>query len=347
MADYYDPQTLRGVIKKTLPVRQFFKSRFFNNTVTFPTESVKFEFQGDTRRLAPYLNSRMPVNAMSRDGYRVVTFTPPLIGAKSVITDDTLAQKLLGEMPYNSGVTPEERAAKIAAEDLSKLQNAIWRREEYMCARVKQDGKLIIKGEGVNDVVDYNFTNIFRPESTERWTSSFDILGYLGEKAKELQKNGVNPDMLILGSDATKALLDNNKVYKLLDNRRVEIGEIKPAQLEHGVVYLGRLVTIGAAFDLYTYNEWVPDENGELKPIIDPETVIMQSSTESNSMLYAAITIMSSSGQYETYMEEMTPQRWFEIDPPVQFLALKSRPLPMPHDLNSWLVLKGVVTGAE
>ncbi len=346
MTNYYEPQTLRGVIKRTLPLRTFFKSRFFNNPVTFPTETVTFEFQDSTRRLAPYLNPHMPVGSVSRDGYKAVSFRPPLIGEKRVITNDTLAQKALGELPYNSGVSPDERAAKIAAQDLNELQEYIWRREEYMCARVKQDGKLIIKGEGVNDVVDYGFTNVIRPDASEYWTSSFDILGYLSDKAEELQKYGVNPDMLILGRKAANALLSNNKISKLLDNRRVELGEIKFAELEHGVVYHGRLISIGVALDLYVYSEWVPGEDNILKPIIDPETVIMQSSAERNSMLYGAVTIVNSDGQYETHMEEMTPNSWFGIDPPQKSLSLMSRPLPMPHDLKSWLVLKGVVSGA-
>lgn len=353
MTNYYEPQTLRGVIKRTLPLRTFFKSRFFNNPVTFPTETVSFEFQEGKRRLAPYVNPKLGAEAVSRDGYDVKVFMPPLVAPMRTITNDTLTQKMLGEMPYNSGVTPEERAAKIVAQDLLDLQDTIWRREEYMCARVKQDGKLAIKGRGVNQVVDYGFENIITPDAGERWTSSFDILGYLSDKAEELQKYGVNPDMLVLGKSAAKALLDNNKILKLLDNRRVELGEIKPAQLEHGVTYLGRLISIGVSLDLYTYNEWVPDEsdldenqNPKLKPIIDPETVIMQSSAEQNSMLYGAITLINNNGDYETYMEEYTPNSWFTPNPAQKFISLSSRPLPMPHDLKSWLVLKGVVSGA-
>ncbi len=75
-----------------------------------------------------------------------------------------------------------------------------------------------------------------------------------------MRKDGVNPDMLILGSAAQEMLLQNEKFLKLLDNRRVEIGEIKPAELENGIGYLGRMIVPGSAFDLYTYEEWIPDE---------------------------------------------------------------------------------------
>ena len=88
--------------------------------------------------------------------------------------------------------------------------------------------------------------------------------------------------MLTMGESAANALLKNEPLLKMLDNRRVELGEIRPSQLENGVSYLGRILAPGVSFDLYTYNEWFPDENDldshgnpKLKPLVDPETVIM------------------------------------------------------------------------
>ncbi|MBQ3396913.1 MAG: major capsid protein, partial [Synergistaceae bacterium] len=229
----------------------------------------------------------------------------------------------------------------------------IWRREEYMCARVKQDGKLTIKGTGINEEVDYGFENIVVLDASDRWTPTFDIMGQLRDIAQEMRKDGVNPDMLILGSSAANMLMQNERYLKLLDNRRVEIGEIRPGELEKGIGYLGRMIVPGAMFDLYTYEEWVPDTNdldanGEpkLKPIIDPETVIIQNSGERNSMLYGAITRIDRTGNHVTYMREYVPHTWFTEDPPQKFISISSRPLPMPHDLKSWYVLKGVITGA-
>ena len=350
--DYYDPKTLRGVIKKTVPLRTFFKTRFFNSSVTFPTETVSFEYKEGRRRLAPFVNPRIGSEALERDDYEVKSYATPLVAPERAITNDTLMQKLLGEAEWNSGVTPEDRAAKIAAEDIIELQDAIWRREELMCARVKQDGMLHIKGNGVNHLVDYGFENIVNVDASDRWTPTIDVLGQLEDLARGLRKDGINPDMLILGTSAAKALLANEKMLKLLDNRRVEIGEIKPGELGNGVGYLGRIIVPGVSFDLYTYEEWVPDENDldadgkpKLKPIMDPETVIMQNSGERNSMLYGAITYVDDGGEFVTRMEEYVPRSWFTQKPSQKFVSISSRPLPMPHDLKSWLVLKGVVTG--
>ncbi|MBR0150254.1 MAG: major capsid protein [Synergistaceae bacterium] len=353
MKDYYEPKLLLGVIKKTLPLRTFFKTRFFNSSVTFPTEKVSFEYQEGKRRLAPYTSPRIGSEMIERDEYDVRNYTTPFISPSRVITNDTLAQKLLGEATWNSGMSPEDRAARIAAQDILDLQDTIYRREEYMCARVKQDGKLTIKGRGVNETVDYGFENIAVLDAADRWTPTFDVIGQLKTIASEMRKDGINPDMLILGSSAADMLLKNERFLKLLDNRRVEIGEIRPSELESGVAYLGRMAVPGTVFDLYTYEEWVPDEttldaNGQptLKPIVDPETVIIQSSRERNTMLYGAITYVDRNGNYVTQMEEYVPRRWWTENPSQKFVSISSRPLPMPHDLKSWYVLKGVITGA-
>jgi hypothetical protein len=343
---------MRGVIKRTLPLRTFFKTRYFTGSINFPTDTVSFEFQEAKRRLAPYVNPRTGSESIERDEYEIKTFRPPLIAPERAITNDTLAQKLLGEAIYNSGMTPEDRAVKIAAQDVIDLQDTIYRREEYMCARVKQDGALTIKGKGVNFKVDYQFGNIIETATPDKWTPTFDILGQLGTLAEELQKFGVNPDMLILGSSAARALMSNEKILKLLDIKRVEIGEIKPAQLEGGVRYIGRVVTPEVSLDLYSYAEWYPDDTDldaegipKLKPLLDPETVIMQSSAERNSVLYGCITLVDAQGNFVSHMEEYVPNTWFTQKPPQRFISISTRPLPMPHDLKGWLVLKNVVSG--
>ena len=346
MADYYEPKILRGVIKRTLPLRTFFKTRFFSNTVLFPTEKVSFEFQEDKRRLAPYVNPRIGGESVERDEYIVKTYQTPYVAPIRAITNDTLAQKLLGEQPYNSGITPEDRAAEIAANDIKELQDTIWRREEYMCARVKQDGKLLIKGRGVNEVVDYGFTNIRTVAANERWTEDFDIMGQLAEVCQELARAGVVAGMVILGVDAASALYKNKKFLKLLDNRRIEIGELKPSGLEDGVSYIGRLIVPGAALELVMYSEWYRDDERNLAPLVDPETVIIQAFNEKNTMLYGAVTLVNKGGEFETHMEPYTPRTWWTENPSQKFISIVSRPLPMPHDIKSWYVLKGVVTGA-
>ena len=343
MTDYYDPGYLRGVIRKTMPLKQFFRQRFFPEDVLFGTDTVTFEYQAQERKLAPYTTMQFGGVPADREGWEVGTYRPPLLLPMGVITNDTIAQKLLGESPWNSGITPDERAATIAAQDLMRLQDRIQRREEHMCARVLQDGKLSVTGPGVNDVVDYHFTGIETATSADKWTSGYDVIGKLSHESQNLRKSGSNPDTLVLGTDAANALLGNSKVMKLMDCRAVDMGEIRPSELEGGVQYLGRLAVPGLFCDMYSYDEWYVDDSGVNQPMLDPGTAILISSRARNSMLYGAVTYVdANTGEYVTEMGRYVPYTNWSVNPPVREIYLASRPLPMPKDLESWHVMKEV-----
>lgn len=345
MRDYYEPKTLRGVIKKVTPVKTFLRTRFFPEDVFFPSETVSFEYQSQKRRLAPYTSPYAGGESVSRDGYEVRTYHTPSLVPKRVITNDTAAQKLLGESPYNSGMTPEDRAAEMAARDLIELQDMIAHREEQMCAQVLQEGVLRVKGRGVNEVCDYGFTGIEQTASGDKWLSGYDIPGKLASVSQNIRKTGSNPDTLILGSEAANALMDNTKFMKLLDLRRVDSGEIRPSELESGVQYIGRIALPGIIADIYGYDEYYDDDvSGESLPLIDPKTAILISSRDRNMMLYGAVTYIDvKTGEYVMEMSKYVPYTNYRVDPPVKEIYLASRPLPMPKDLESWRVMKEVV----
>ena len=344
MPDYYEPKYLRGAIEKSIPPRKFFTSRFFSQSVTFPTVSVSFEFAQNKRILLPYADQYSGSVPITREGYQLKTYRAPLITGARTITPETLDTKLFGEREWNSGKSPEDRAKEVAARDLAELQEALYRKLEYMCARVKQDGKLTIDGPGVSDEVDYQVPNIETVmKAADKWTNtSYDILGKLAKMARTLRKNGINPDMLIVGSDVSEAMRVNEGILKLRHDQWVNIPD--PASLEPGIVFLMQLKAPGIYLNVYEYSEYYTDSDGHLVPLMDPGTVIMQSSRERNMMLHGAVTYLNHrTREYVSSMSEYVPYVVAEEDPPVRKLVLSSRALPMPRDNESWYVLKQAV----
>ena len=342
MQDYYQPKYLRGAIEKATPPRTFFRSRFFSRGITFPTEAVSFEFSKSKRILLPYADEYSVSAPIAREGYQLRTYRAPLITGSRTITPATLETKSFGELEWNSDKTPDERAKEVAARDLAELQDALFRKLEYMCARVKQDGKLTIDGSGVSGEVDYQVANIETVTNANKWTStSYDILGKLAKMARVLRKNGVNPDMLIVGSDVSEAMCVNEGILKLRHDQWVNIPD--PASLEPGIAFLMQIKAPGIYLNVYEYSEYYADENGNLVPVIDPDTVIMQSSKERNMMLHGTVTYLNpKTRDYVSSMSEYVPYVVAEEDPPVRKLVLSSRALPMPRDNESWYVLKNV-----
>ena len=344
MTDYYEPKYLRGAIEKAIPPRTFFKSRFFSQSITFPTETVSFEFSKSKRILLPYADQYSGSVPIAREGYQLKTYRAPLITGSRTITPATLEMKTFGEREWNSGKTPDDRAKEIAARDLAELQEALYRKIEYMCARVKQDGKLTIDGAGVMEEVDYQAAHIETiTANNQKWTStSYDILGKLAKMARTLRKNGINPDMLIVGSDVSEAMCVNEGILKLRHDEWVNIPA--PDSLEPGITFLMQIKAPGVYLNVYEYNEYYTDINGDLVPLIDAGTVIMQSSRERNMMLHGAVTYLNHrTRDYVSSMSEYVPYVVAEEDPPVRKLVLSSRCLPMPRDNESWYVLKNAV----
>lgn len=343
MTDYFTPKYLRGAIEKAMPPRTFFRSRFFSRSITFPTETVSFEFSKANRTLLPYASIHGAAPAITREGYQLKTYRAPLISGSRTITPYTLTDKLFGEAEWNSGKSPDDRAREIAARDLAELQEALARRLEYMCARIKQDGKLTIDGAGVSEEVDYNFANIENVTSANKWSStSYDILGKLAKMARALRKDGINPDMLIVGSGVSEAMCQNEGILKLRHDEFVNIPA--PDSLEPGITFLMQIKSPGVYLNVYEYNEYYVNEDDELVPLIDPGTVIMQSSRERNYMLHGVVTYLNHrTRDYVSSMSEYTPYVVAEEDPPMRKLVLASRALPMPNDIESWSVLKNAV----
>ena len=342
MADYYEPRYLRGAIRKIQPTRLFFRNNFFTEAVRFPTKTVTFEFAENPRALLPFANEDMPAPSVKRSSYQAKSYTAPLISGSRVITPATLETKLPGESPYNSGFSPEDRARELAADDLMELQDQLYRQEEYMCARVKQDGKLIIDAEGLHQEIDYELPFIETPTQANKWTSSYDILGKLQKMARELRKQGTNPDQLIVGEGIAELFNTNQAIVDLRRDEYLKIPD--PGSLANGIIYLCTLRAPGINLDVYEYSEYYTDNTGTLKPVIDSGTVIMQSSRERNFMLYGAVTYIDDrTRQYVTEMTDYVPYVSVSTNPPERRLIVSARSLPMPRDVNSWYVLKNAV----
>ena len=145
--------------------------------------------------------------------------------------------RMPGEDLY-SGETPAQRSAQQLMEEYSRLNDATTRREEWMAVQAIVTGQVPVVGEGVNEIIDFGFTNTETLTGTAQWGKSAAKIGdNLEDWADKVLTNGfANVDMAIMGKTALRNFLADEKIGKMLDNRRVEMGLI---HLRRGV--LGRL----------------------------------------------------------------------------------------------------------
>ncbi len=340
----YTPRTLGKLVQRMPPVHTFFRDTFFKNRRTFPTKSVDVDFKKGNRKLAPFVHPKVGGKTMLNSGYQTQTYTPVLLAPNKVTTVDDLLERAAGENPY-SGRTPAERAVEKLAEDFRELNEMIVRREEWMAATAIFTGQIPVIGDGLNEVIDFGFTNSETIVSAEKkWNAdTSDPIADLERWHETVQKNGfVNCNICIMAKDVANAFINHKKVKEVLDVKAYDLAIIKPRQLPNGATYVGTIHKLG--LDIYQYNEWYLDdwtspEAPEEKPLVENGALALMSTEADYSIYYGAITMIPEEGKgFVTVEGDKVPQTWVERRPDRRFLQINSKPLTVPHEVNSWFV---------
>lgn len=337
MVDLYTPRTLAEVVRTTPPIRTFLRDRFFTNVKTFPTERVDIDIVKGNRKMAAFIHPMVGGEIVKAEGYETKSYAPPLINPATISTADQLLKRLPGEDMY-SGRTPADRAAEKLIEEYNQLNDMTTRREEWMAAQVLTTGQLQVKGKGVDEVIDFGLTNKITLTSTKKWgASAADIWGNLKDWKQQVSRNGfANANMVIMGKAAADAFMADATIAKLLDNRRIEIGAIKPEEMEGGLTYYGHLNLPGV--DIYGYDEvYLDDETNETKPLIPDNVVLMIPSAASFMRAYGLCTYLDDAGEWHIAETARLLYTYVEHRPNRRFIELQTHPLLIPDKMDSWL----------
>ena len=339
----YSPRYLAEVVRQTPAVHTYFRDTFFTNVKTFATERVDIDLVKGDRRMAAFAHPRVGGKVLKASGYQTESYKPPLINPYDVTTADQLMTRLPGEDLY-SGMTPAQRAAQKLMEEYATLNDATTRREEWMAVQAIVTGTIPIVGEGVNETIDFGLTNKKTLTGDNKWGGTkADILGNLGDWTDAVLHGGfANVDTIIMGKTAKAKFFADANVQKMLDNRRMNLGEIAPRDLPNGVKYLGHLND--PSLDMYVYGEvyyddWTNPDAPETKPLIPDNMIILISSRPNYMMAYGACTyIEDASGLWVTSQTSRVLRSYVEHHPDRRMVELQAHPLPIPDKVDSWLV---------
>lgn len=328
--DIFDTRTMLEAVEQMPTARRFLLNTFFNggSPVTFPTKTVDIDIIKGKRKMAPFVNPRLPGSLSLREGYTTSTYAPPYIQPKRETTAELVLKRAAGDHPYSTR-TPLERAGQLLGKDLRDLDDEIVRREEWMCAQALTTGKVRVIGEGVDDTIDFLMASDHRISlGSGQWgTADSDPIGNLRSWKRKIAKDsGRTANTVAMSGEALDAFQSNATVMKQLNTRRVDMGMIKPEELPDGVTYLGYLNDPGV--DLYGYDEWylADDDEDEELPMIPAGGLILGSTSTRNAMLYGAIQDLEAveSGLVEA---ARFPKSWVTQEPSARWLKLQSAAL--------------------
>ena len=354
--DIYKPQFMMKMVEQMPPCDTFLKDTFFRRVQRVPTESVMFDVVKRGRPMAPFVTP-LGDTVVEREGYETKRFTPPLVAPQRLLTGEDLGARLPGEAVF-SGASTNKRMAEILQNDLAELDEQITRREEWLAAQTLFQGRVIMRGKGVSDRINYRFENLMVVDVPWSDIDRSDPLRDLRRARHLAAQSGYSPNMMIADSDTVDWLIDNERVQRFLDNTGMRIGIIEPRFLESGAQYHGFLRQSG--LHVYSYDgDYVendsenPDYPGvrpgdagfmpKAYPLIPNGRVFVGSNRIPTRMLYGAVNHIVRIGDQQ---KSRVPHSWYNDKGTVRFLEMCSRPLPCPLNVSSWVLLD-VLEGDE
>lgn len=334
--DYmYEPRTMLAVVSNITRPKTFIKDLLFRNTTTVGSEKIDVDIIKNDRRVSPFVSPIREGQVVEREGYKTDTYEAPLLKPKMITTADQVAKRLPGEGIYSSK-TPEERAEDQLIRDYNELDSIIARTEELMCCQAVFEGKVTIKGDGVDALIDFNMTNKEALVGDARWSEATSTpLKDLERMKSQILKTGrINPDVAIFGKEALALFMAHEGVQKMFDLRLVETGQIDPRDLPNGATYIGHLKS--PSLDIYTYEEWYLDGEAEEEKSVVPENMVWMGSTNARTdFVYAGIWD-ADLGWVE---QPRFAKTWTKKDPSARILQMIARPLPIPQQIDSMFVM--------
>lgn len=345
----FETRTMLEALKVGKPAHTFLRDRYFGNVKTFTTKKIDIDIVKGKRKLAPFVAPKIGGKTVERDGYTTDSFEAPEVSPDMVTTAEDIDNRLPGQTIYGAP-DPNETVRIQLGEDLAELDNMITRREEVMAAEALFTGQITVKGEGYDEVIRYWPSSApDQPYEALTGGAAWDQatatpLQDLREKRRAIiQSSGVTPTEAVMGTQAVDAFLARLEAEKVaLDYRRVDMGVIDPQHLPNGVTYWGYLKD--SALDIYSYDEWYLNDAGVEVPMVPVDTVLIGSPRARTTMAYGRVTLMRGSGDNaapEFFAERRVPDSWTQRKNPAgRIVQIKSRPLPIVHQIDGFFVLK-------
>lgn len=347
----YQTQTMLAAMQLMPKRPTFLRDRYFPTTDKdiFVTEDVLVEFKDEkSRKLAPCVVPMKGGIPVAREGYKTIRYTPANVAPERTLTIDDLNKKQFGETLFSTQ-TPAAREGAILGEDIKDLGELIDAREEFMAAQTLFNNGYAMKhyadkyGSEVFEEFSIQFYDgeanpaVYTPSA--KWDKSSEtIIRDLYNMAKMLKKRGLSAADVIFGDDVADVLLNNTYMQKLMDNRRLDLVSINPAELPNGVTSYGKINCMGITLELFCYSETYVDEKGVEQTFV-PAGKIAVTAPNMGRTLYGSVTQMEESDRaFHTYPARRVPHVTTNVKDSIRTLTEKAKPLTVPNFQNSSIV---------
>ncbi len=266
-----------------------FLSRFFTMKPggNYSGKKVAIDIQRFDEDVAIAITKCSGPNLNDIDEFTTKEFTPPAYGEAFPVDVCELLERMAGTDPYTAAYQSDAaQLMAIMAKGFMIIDDKIKRAVELQASQILQTGKLTLTNKAGTEV----YTLDFLPKASHfptvgvSWsnTATADPLGDLEALAEVIRADGkIDSDMLIMGKTALRNFLKNEDVQAVLDNRRIDIGAIRPEMVDSGATFYGYVWVGTYRMEIWTYPDTYkdPQTGNPTKYIADDKVVILSSNT--------------------------------------------------------------------
>lgn len=343
----YETKTMLAPFLQGPLVSSFLRDTFFGARDFAQTPLIEFDFRRGRRKMAPFVAPLIGGKLMERQGFETRFFRAPRIAPVRALRTPDLESRLPGETIYSQR-SSADRAAELLAEDAIFCDEAITRREEWMCRNVLVNGAISVTADtGYTMSIDYTQSsagaanNHYVPAVKWDVASGSDPLADLeAARLATIKDSGIAPNVALMGVNAAKVFIRNPQVAALLNKLQYSIATIEPIIQSNSVVLIGRV----PGMQVYEYAEYFEDDAGNIFPMLPDNFVMLLSTTVPNKIVYGAFTQLedAKAKRFVTYQQDRIPFVYGDEEGGALYYRLTSCPLPMPVDILGFRIIEAL-----
>lgn len=330
-----------------------FLSGFFSTpAVNFHnTEEVEIDIVRSEEDIATVITDMTTgSNVKTFDGFTNKSFLPPIYSEAAALNSFDLMKRNAGENPFQN---PDFQASATlrAMRQFRSLEAMVRRGVELQASQVLQTGVLTLTDKSGNAAysLDYKPKATHFPTVGTSWASAAgDKLGDVDALAQVIRNDGLSdPDVLIFGDNAWKNFIEDDGVKALLDNRRMQLGDVRPEGRGEGATFMGNIWIGSYRYEMWTYSgRYKHPATGVITRFLDVNNVIVMSSTGRLDLTFGSIPLVGSGARALPGLPRrinltgggfgMTTNSWITPSGENLFVSAGTRPLCIPTAIDTY-----------
>lgn len=348
--DLYSTYTLNRVVRPALRTMPKLFLTLFPEMVQSDKEEILFDVEKTTRpRITPFVHPLAKGKVVEGKGYSTKSVKPAYLKDVRVHYPHQNLKRRAGEA-LGGSLTVQQRMLAAISSDMQDQMDMFGNRLEAMAAEAVIHGTQTIKGEGFDELVDFQRSAASKTAltSTDAWDHADMTVDKMFKKLEDIaedfrDRTGSVPDFFLADPKAwglmrDKLLASDKGGAKYLDknNRafdRVSVDLTPSLAGQMGLQAKGSFGDI----PIFTFqSEYMDPEDGQMKKIMPDNTVLMIARSRLIGVRhFGAIQSIDENDNIITNPMEYFASSWTERNPARRMLQLESAPLMVPYYPNA------------